>query len=555
MLRKGADIVLECLVEHDVDKVFGYPGGAIMPLYDALYDYDDKIEHILTCHEQGATHAADGYARSTGKIGVCFATSGPGATNTVTGIATAQMDSIPLLVITGQVMMPLIGKDSFQEVDITGIVLPVAKHSFFVTRVEDLAETVRSAIKIAKSGRPGPVLIDIPKDLFSATCAYTYQKLEPIVSEQNQIASALLEEIGELINQAKRPVIYAGGGVRISKASEEVVALAKKTGMPVLNSLMSLGVMDRKDPLSLGMVGMHGYREANLAMHKSDLVLAIGTRFSDRVTGRVDTFAKDATIIHIDIDESEMGKNVGVHYGIAGDIKNVLTQLEPYVEAKNREAWLSEIQQWKRPSGFNSTHLNPETIFKTMEKVLGRDIIVSTEVGQHQMWTAQMWPFKDPNQFLTSGGLGTMGYGLGASIGAQVGNPDTVVVNIAGDGSFRMNCNELATLKIQKLPTITIIFKNDSLGMVRQWQKLFFEKRYSHTTLVDEIKYEHIAKAFGLNGVFVETIEGLEVALKEAKEKDEATVVVCDISKEEDVFPIVPPGGSNDQAINSVEEV
>lgn len=551
---KGADIVLECLVEHDVDKVFGYPGGAIMPLYDALYDYDDKIEHILTCHEQGATHAADGYARSTGKIGVCFATSGPGATNTVTGIATAQMDSVPLLVITGQVMMPLIGKDSFQEVDITGIVLPVAKHSFFVTKVEDLAETVRSAIKIAKSDRPGPVLIDIPKDLFSARCEYQYEKPDVIIPEQHRIDPRLLEELGTLINQAKRPVIYAGGGVRIANASQEVAALAKKTGMPVLNSLMSLGAIDRKDPLSLGMVGMHGYREANLAMHNSDLVLAIGTRFSDRVTGRVDTFAKDATIIHIDIDESEMGKNVEIHYGIAGDLKNVLTQLDPFIEGKDRQDWLAEIQQWKRASGFNSTHLNPETIFKTMEKVLGRDIIVSTEVGQHQMWTAQMWPFKDPDQFLTSGGLGTMGYGLGASIGAKVGNPDTMVVNIAGDGSFRMNCNELATLKIEKLPTITIIFKNDSLGMVRQWQKLFFEKRYSHTTLVDEIKYENIAKAFGLNGVFVETIEGFEVALKDAKQKDEATVIVCDISKEEDVFPIVPPNGSNAQAINSIDE-
>jgi acetolactate synthase-1/2/3 large subunit len=555
MKIKGSKIIMECLKEQGVDTIFGYPGGQIMPLYDALYDYRDEIKHILTSHEQGATHAADGYARSTGKVGVAFATSGPGATNTVTGIATAFMDSIPMVVITGQVPLDLIGKDSFQEVDITGITIPVTKHNFFVSRIEDLADNIRDAFKIAKSGRPGPVLVDVPKDLMVAMYEYTPQ--EPVLpaAPPELFSDEDIELLAELINRSHKPLIYAGGGVITAHASDKLTALAEKADIPVVSTLMNLGAIPRDHKLSLGMVGMHGSKEANQAVYNCDLLIAIGARFSDRVTGDVDHFAKNAEIVHIDIDNSEIDKNVTVDRYLVGDMNVILNRLIGHVDEQKHTEWLSEIDSFRKPSNVGADEFVPENIFKVIHEVIGDDAIVATDVGQHQMWTAQFWPYKEPNHNITSGGLGTMGFGLGAAIGAQMGNPDKRVIHITGDGSFRMNCNELATVAAQKLPIITVLFKNNVLGMVRQWQKLFFDKRYSSTTLPDVIDYVKLAEAFGLGGYRVSTLEELRSALEKAVASGHGNVITCDIDSNRDVFPMVPPGNAMHEQVLSENDL
>jgi acetolactate synthase, large subunit, biosynthetic type len=538
---------MECLMEQKVDTIFGYPGGQIMPLYDALYDYQDRIKHILTSHEQGATHAADGYARSTGKVGVCFATSGPGATNTVTGIATAYMDSSPMVVITGQVPINLLGKDSFQEVDIVGITLPITKHSFFCRTVEDLAPAIRKAFKIAASGRPGPVVVDVPKNLMVELGKY--EPCAPLEIERTLAPKNMdiITEIAEEINRSEKPIIYAGGGVIISEASGELTELAEKANIPVITTLMSMGSFDRRHPLSLGMVGMHGEKEANLAVHHSDLIIAIGARFSDRVTGDASKFAKGAKIIHIDIDPSEFGKNMRYDYCANCDIKSALTALLPYVKQAERSEWKHRISGWKKKKKEIGNKLNSDSIFATLNEVFGDDVIIATDVGQHQMWTAQKWPFRKPRTFITSGGLGTMGFGLGAAIGAKFGNPDKRVIHISGDGSFRMNMNELATVASQKLPIITVVVKNHTLGMVRQWQKLFFNQRYSSTDLPDVIDYDKLASAFGLKGYLVKDRKSFKEALIEAKDCKSGVIIACEIFIDENVAPIVPPG----EAINN----
>ncbi len=547
MKLKGAQIIMECLLEQKVDTIFGFPGGQIMPLYDALYDYRDRINHILTSHEQGASHAADGYARSTGRVGVCFATSGPGATNTVTGIATAYMDSTPMVVITGQVPISSLGKDSFQEVDIVGITLPITKHSFFCRTVEELAPAVRDAFRIAASGRPGPVLIDVPKNLMVEMGEY-----EPCEPQSKSFCCPppdmeVVKTIAELINGAEKPVIYAGGGVISGDASEELTILAEKTDIPVITTLMSMGSFDRRNPLSLGMVGMHGQKEANMAVHHSDLIIAIGARFSDRVTGDTSRFAKGAKIIHIDIDAAEFGKNMRYDYCIRCDVKSTLNALIPLVHQIKRTEWNERVRSWKKKAPKSGSKLNSDNLFETLNEVLGDDVIVATDVGQHQMWTAQKWPFRKPRTFISSGGLGTMGFGLGAAIGAKIANPDKRVIHISGDGSFRMNMNELATVAAQGLPIIVIVVKNHTLGMVRQWQKLFFSQRYSATDLPDVIEYDKLASAFGLSGCLVKDRDELKKALEEAKSSNKGTVIACEIFIDENVVPIVPPG----EAINN----
>jgi acetolactate synthase-1/2/3 large subunit len=542
---------MECLLEQKVDTIFGYPGGTIMPLYDALYDYtqDGRVKHVLTSHEQGATHAADGYARSTGKVGVCFATSGPGATNTVTGIATANIDSSPLVVITGQVVASSIGRDAFQEVDIVGITLPITKHSYAIRDVEEIAPAVREAFQIASSGRPGSVLIDIPKNLFAATCEYTKLKALP-KHKHPQINMPKVENLAKLINSSKRPVIYAGGGVNVSNASSELRKLAEKSNIPVATTLMCLGCFDRKSPLSLGIAGMHGERESNLAITGSDLIIAVGARFSDRVTGDPSSFAKGAQVVHIDIDRSEINKNILAELRIVGDVKDILTALLPLVKEKKRADWVKAVHSWKRDlqgeEGFT-----PRNIIRTVNEILGDDTIVATDVGQHQMWTAQNWMFRKPRKLITSGGMGTMGFGMGAAIGAKIANPKQNVVLFTGDGCFRMDMNELLTARIQETPILVIVMKNGTLGMVRQWQKLFFDKRYSATDLPDVLDYAKLADSFGLTGYEVSDIDGLVNAIAAAKKTGKAAVIACDLYIDENVWPIVPPGDSIENQVMS----
>ena len=546
MLLTGAQIIMECLLEQEVDTIFGYPGGQIMPLYDALYTYtqDGRIKHILTAHEQGATHAADGYARSSGRVGVCFATSGPGATNTVTGIASANIDSSPMVVITGQVPVDSIGRDAFQEVDIVGITLPITKHSYAIRKVEEIAPAIRSAFQIAKSGRPGAVLVDVPKNLMVATCEY--EKSAPLKTiHAPEVNPKRIQKLAEMINEAERPVLYAGGGVNISNASKELTELAHKSNIPVVTTLMCLGCFARSDSLSLGIPGMHGEKEANLAIHNSDLLISVGARFSDRVTGNPDGFAVGAKVVHIDIDHSEINKNIDSSLRIVGDVKDVLQVLLPKVKKNKRKEWLSQINDWKRPATKNSD-FTPENILHTINEIMGEDTIVATDVGQHQMWTAQKWSFEKPRKFITSGGMGTMGFGMGAAIGAKIANPDKRVILISGDGSFRMNMNELITASINDLPIIVFVLKNGTLGMVRQWQKLFFDKRYSATDLTDIIDYSMLAESFGLKGCEVTSIDELKDAIDKAKSFDKATVIACDIFIDENVWPIVPPGDNID---------
>ncbi|MDK2918492.1 MAG: acetolactate synthase large subunit [Candidatus Petromonas sp.] len=548
MELRGAEIVLECLREQGVDTIFGYPGGAVIPLYDALYDYSNQFDHIVTAHEQGAVHGADGYARSTGRVGVCFATSGPGATNTITGIATAFMDSVPMVIFTGQVPTSLLGKDSFQEIDITGLTLPITKHNYLVKDVKDLADIIREAFHVASSGRPGPVLIDIPKDIFIQKTYYEKAEISFNMEKKYEIDEEILLRVAKAINDSSRPIIYAGGGVIISDASDKLYKFAEKTNIPVANTLMGLGSFPRDNRLSLGLVGMHGFKEANLAVTNSDLIIAIGARFSDRVVGKAERFAPEAQIIHIDIDKTEIDKNKKANLSVLGDVSYILGRLIKHVERRDRKEWINRISSWKTGER-KENDFHPENILKVANDIFGQNTVVVTDVGQHQMWTAQHWRFKKARTFISSGGLGTMGYGLGAAIGVQVGNPDKRILHITGDGSFRMNCNELATIARYKIPTITMLFNNHTLGMVRQWQKMFQGGRYSETDIGDEVDYIKLVEAYGIKGYRVNDIDSLKKVLEKVKNKKAAVVIECVINKDECVYPIVPPGEPIDNLI------
>ena len=552
MQISGSQIVIECLIEQGVDTVFGYPGGAILNIYDALYKNSNRIRHILTAHEQGASHAADGYARSTGKVGVCMATSGPGATNLVTGIATAYMDSIPLVAITCNVTQSQLGKDSFQEIDITGVTMPITKHNFIVRDVKDLADTIRKAFYIAKSDRPGPVLIDIPKDITSAVTEYESvdpSKLDfnlpskkiPFPSEQQ------IENAAKLINESQKPFIYAGGGVITSEASDELFSFATKANIPVAMSLMGKAAFPNKHELSLGMIGMHGTYAANTACDNCDLLLAIGCRFSDRVIGEAAKFAKNAKILQIDIDPTEVNKMINVDDALLGDIKSILVELTAKIQKKEKTQWNSQIEEWKKivPPSYNKKQdLSPKFIFEYVNSQVKEDTIITTEVGQHQMWTAQFYDFTKPRTFLTSGGLGTMGFGTGAAIGAKFANPDKTVVHFAGDGSFSMNCNELATIEHYQLPIIIVILDNHALGNVRMWQTLFYEKRYSNTTLDFGPEWTTLASAYGIQGYHVKNEKEFKDAFDKALKSGKPAVIDAEIFLDEMVFPMIPPGKS-----------
>ncbi|MGG7178892.1 biosynthetic-type acetolactate synthase large subunit [Clostridium paraputrificum] len=549
MLLTGAEILINSLVDEGVDTIFGYPGGAVLNIYDALYKHSEDINHVLTCHEQGAAHAADGYARATGKVGVCLATSGPGATNLVTGIATAYMDSIPMVAITGNVTMPLLGKDSFQEVDIAGITMPITKHNYIVKDVNDLQDVIREAFYIAKEGRPGPVLIDIPKDITANKTTYHKLESKEVKRKEKYITEEAIKEVAELINKSNKPYIYAGGGLISADASEELVTFAEKIGAPVCTTLMAEGVIDNDNPLYTGMIGMHGTKASNIAATKCDLLIAIGARFSDRVISSPE-HVQNAKIIHIDVDPAEINKNIKVDEFLVGDAKLVLEKLIKAVNPKRNEEWLEKIDGLKNVvSGKNDEKLAPKYLFDKINELNDGSIIITTEVGQHQMWAAQYFNFKKPRTFISSGGLGTMGFGLGASIGAQMGRPECKVINIAGDGSFGMNCNELATAVTNKLPLVVIIMNNNSLGMVRQWQDFFYEARYSHTTLDRKTDFVKLAEAYGARGIRVTEKEELDSALKEALESKEPVVIDYVISNDKKVFPMVAPGAPINQII------
>ncbi|MGN0153002.1 MAG: biosynthetic-type acetolactate synthase large subunit [Lachnospiraceae bacterium] len=540
----GSEIVIECLKEQGVDTVFGYPGGTILNVYDALYKHQDEITHVLTSHEQGASHAADGYARATGKVGVCMATSGPGATNLVTGIATAYMDSIPLVAITANVGVSALGKDSFQEVDIAGVVMPVTKHSFIVKNVHELADTIRRAFKIAKSGRPGPVLVDITKDVTANLADYEYKEPEEILPVTSTIKEADIEEVAKLIKKSKKPFIMVGGGVVASGAYKEFREFAKLMDAPVCDTLMGKGVMDGNDPHYTGMVGMHGTKTSNFGVTASDLLIVVGGRFSDRVIGNAKKFANNAKIVQIDIDAAEINKNIVVDASIVGDAKEVLTRLNKVIEQKDNKEWLEEIAalEQKFPSTYPTDVLTGPTAISKIYELTKGDAIITTDVGQHQMWAAQMYKYKEPRQLLTSGGLGTMGYGLGACIGAKVGRRDKVVVNIAGDGCFRMNMNEIATAVRYNIPIIQVVINNHVLGMVRQWQTLFYDKRYSNTILNDAVDFVKVSEGMGALAFKATTIAEFEDAFKQALEAGRPCVIDAQIDEDDKVWPMVAAG-------------
>ena len=550
MDKNGAQIVLEVLYENNIDTIFGYPGGAVIPFYHELFAQFDRFKHVRTSHEQGAVHAADGYARSTGKLGVCVVTSGPGVTNTITGIATAYMDSAPLLVISGQVASVLLGKDSFQEVDITGIAMPVTKYTFLVRDLKDLEKTVRKAIKVATSGRPGPVLIDIPKDLFVKTTNYPTDDQTQFELNLPKMTKEDVLNACELINQSERPIVYAGGGIRIANASEALRSFCLDKEIPVVNTLMSLGTFPRKHELSLGMVGMHGYPEANLAITHSDLIIAIGARFSDRVIGNPKDFAPKAKVIHIDFDFTEFSKNIDSDIDLCGDLNEILEVFNQEVSVKKRQDWIREIVSYSKiQKQTTDRELTPKNLIQAVAEKVGDDAVVVTDVGQHQMWTAQYYPFTHARQFITSGGLGTMGFGLGAAIGTKLGNLDKPVVLFTGDGSFRMNCNELATVSGYKLPILIVLLNNQALGMVRQWQKLFQDERYAETTIEQNVNYCKLAEAYGIESFKVDSLEGLDKAVEAYMSSGKPMFVECKIDQNEDVYPIVPPGQSIDKYI------
>ncbi len=545
MQLTGSEIVIECLKEQGVDTVFGYPGGAILNIYDELYRHQEEIAHILTSHEQGAAHAADGYARATGKVGVCMATSGPGATNLVTGIATAYMDSVPMVAITCNVGTALLGKDSFQEIDIAGVAMPITKYSFLVKDVSDLADTLRRAFRIAQTGRPGPVLVDIAKNATADQAEYQRQVPETIERSQEQIDDAVIEEVARLLRKAKKPMIFVGGGAVLSGASEELMDFAEKVDAPVCDTLMGKGAFPGNHSRYVGMLGMHGTKTSNLSVAECDMLVVIGARFSDRVvTGKPDLFAKNAVIIHIDVDEAEINKNVLVDYHIIGDVKCVLKRFLGKMEQMYHKEWMDKVMARKDalPMTYDESGLTGPYIMETLERVTGGDAVVCTEVGQHQMWAAQYFHYQKPRTLITSGGLGTMGYGLGASLGAKMGQPEKTVVNIAGDGCFRMNMNELATASRHDIPIIEMVFNNHVLGMVRQWQTLFYGKRYSHTVLNDQVDYVKLAEAMGVRAFRVTKKEEVEPALKEAIDSGKPALIEFLIESDDKVFPMIAPG-------------
>ena len=552
MKLNGSEIIVECLKEQSVDTVFGYPGGAILNVYDALYKHSDEITHILTSHEQGASHAADGYARATGKVGVCFATSGPGATNLVTGIATAYMDSVPMVAITCNVTVPLLGKDSFQEVDIAGITMPVTKHNFIVKDVNVLADTIRAAFRIAKEGRPGPVLIDVTKDVTAAECNYIKETPRVIERQTDTIREEDIEEAVSLIKASKKPYVFVGGGVIASDASEELKRFVKKIDAPVTDSLMGKGAFDGTDEHYTGMLGMHGTKASNYGVSECDLLIAIGARFSDRVTGNTKKFAKHAKILHFDIDAAEINKNIRTDACVIGDALEILKRVNAKLEQADRHEWLEHIHEYqeKYPMSYSTDCLNGPLVMEKIYELTGGDAVIVTDVGQHQMWAAQHYKYKNPRTLLTSGGLGTMGYGLGAAIGAKVGRKDKTVINIAGDGCFRMNMNELATATRYNIPIIEVIFNNHVLGMVRQWQDLFYGKRYSATVLDDCVDFVKVSEGLGAKAYRVSTIEEFEAAFKEAVELNIPCVIECVIDREDKVFPMVSPGAAISDAFD-----
>ena len=540
----GAEIVVECLKEQGVDTVFGYPGGSILNIYDALYQHQDEITHILTSHEQGAAHAADGYARATGKVGVCLATSGPGATNLVTGIATAYMDSVPVVAITCNVTNSLLGKDSFQEIDITGVTMPITKYNFIVKDVNRLAKVIRRAFTIAQTGRPGPVLVDITKDVTAAPCEYEKEEPEEIVRQSDTIREEDMERAIEIIRKSKQPFIFVGGGAVLSNAAEELRAFAHKIQAPVADSLMGKGAFDGCDELYTGMVGMHGTKTSNFGITEADLLIVVGARFSDRVTGNASKFARNAKILQLDIDPAEINKNIKVDASIIGDVKVILRKLNARLDPINHDEWIAHIERMKDmyPLRYDKNMLTGPFIIQTVNEVTQGDAVIDTEVGQHQMWAAQYYNYRQPRTLLTSGGLGTMGYGLGAAIGAKMGCRDKTVINIAGDGCFRMNMNEIATAARYNIPVVELIVNNHVLGMVRQWQTLFYGKRYSQTILNDSVDFVKLAEAMGAKAYRVTQKEELEPTLREAISLNAPVVIDCQISCDDKVFPMVSPG-------------
>ena len=552
MQINGSQIMIECLLEQGVDTIFGYPGGSILNVYDELYRYQDRIRHVLTSHEQGASHAADGYARATGKVGVCMATSGPGATNLVTGIATAYMDSVPMVAITCNVTLPMLGKDSFQEVDIAGVTMPITKHSFIVKDVKDLAAVMRRAFKIAQTGRPGPVLVDVTKDVTAAECDYIKETPKTIERQTDTIKEEDVERAVEMIKASKRPYVFVGGGVIASDASDELARFVKKIDAPVADSLMGKGAFDGTDPHYTGMLGMHGTKTSNFGVSECDLLIAIGARFSDRVTGNANKFAKNAKILHFDIDAAEINKNIHSDASVVGDALEILKRVNAKLEQQDRHEWLEHIHDYEKqyPMAYRKDCLNGPLIMEKIYELTKGEAIISTDVGQHQMWAAQHYKYKKPRTLLTSGGLGTMGYGLGAAIGAKVGCKDKTVINIAGDGCFRMNMNEVATATRYNIPVIEIIFNNHVLGMVRQWQDLFYGKRYSATVLDDCVDFVKVSEGMGAKGYRVQTIEEFEAALKDAMALNIPCVIDCLIDREDKVFPMVSPGAAISEAFD-----
>ena len=552
MVKNGAEILIDALVEQGVDTIFGYPGGAVLNIYDALYKNSDRIRHILTAHEQGAAHAADGYARATGKVGVCLATSGPGATNLVTGIATAYMDSIPMVAITGNVGTSLIGRDSFQEVYIAGITMPITKHNFVVRDVEELADTVRDAFRIAASGRPGPVLIDIPKDITAAKCEFIPKgKVE--INETYEISDEELQTVADMIAASERPMIYYGGGVETSDAGDMLLQLQRKADIPSAHTMMAIGCIPDTEPLSLGMIGMHGTVSAAWAVERCDLLVCIGARFSDRVATNTKRFAPSAKVIHVDIDNAEINKNIGVDYAIVSDAETFLEKVMPYIKEAKHDAWRAQITEWQTKLDYvpkdDESVIHPHQLLRTVAEETPEDTIIATDVGQHQLWSAQYNGRKHVRQFLTSGGLGTMGFGYGAALGAQVAFPDRTVVHITGDGSFHMNLNEICTAVSYNLPVITIIMNNRVLGNVRQWQTMFYGSRYSQTDPHRKTDYVKLADAFGARGFCVSNIAELRDALREAMKRTGPVLIDAQIDKDERVLPMIPAGGTVDDLV------
>ena len=548
MKLNGSEIIVECLKEQNVDTIFGYPGGAILNVYDALYKHSDEITHILTSHEQGASHAADGYARATGKVGVCFATSGPGATNLVTGIATAYMDSIPVVAITCNVTVPLLGKDSFQEIDIAGVTMPITKHNFIVKDVTKLADVIRAAFRIAKEGRPGPVLIDVTKDVTAAECDYIKETPKTIERQTDTIKEEDVERAVEMIKASKRPYVFVGGGVIASDASDELARFVKKIDAPVADSLMGKGAFDGTDPHYTGMLGMHGTKTSNFGVSECDLLIAIGARFSDRVTGNANKFAKNAKILHFDIDAAEINKNIHSDASVVGDALEILKRVNAKLEQQDRHEWLEHIHDYEKqyPMAYRKDCLNGPLIMEKIYELTKGEAIISTDVGQHQMWAAQNYTFKEPRTFLSSGGLGTMGYGVGAAIGSKYGRPDKTVINIAGDGCFRMNLNEIATAARYNVPIIQVVLNNHVLGMVRQWQTLFYDHRYSNTVLDDSVDFVKVAEGLGAMGIRANTLDEFEAAMKTALTAGRPVVIDVTIAGDDKVWPMVAPGAAID---------